>query len=166
MRDGGANCSSPPSYHPPEVDLSIKRPLRGLLSRAHARTHAHPLRPAPLLSAASRIKLEGVSAILNFLLNPCQRVFSRTLDPPHQAAAAASIYPSVYPSPRLRSSTLFLPPFIHSYIEKDRVKFTYVRKSILSTRETRRIELSRRSKKLENQRWIRNGYECKCLCFA
>lgn len=147
MRDGGANCSSPPSYHPPEVDLSIKRPLRGLLSRAHARTHAHPHRPAPLLSAASRIKLEGVSAILNFLLNPCQRVFSRTLDPPHQAVAA-SIHPSVYPSPRLRSPTLFLPPFIRSYIEGSRKIYV------------------RRSKKLENQPWIRNGYECNCLCFA
>lgn len=131
MRDGGANCSSPPSY-PPEVDLSIKRPLRGLLSRArtHARTQVYPLRRA-LLSAASRIKLEGVSAILNFLLNPCQRVFSRTLEDlllSHQPLLLST--PSVYPSPRLRSSTLFLP-----FASKDREIRARICVNFVSTRK-------------------------------
>lgn len=164
MRDGGANCSSPPSY-PPEVDLSIKRPLRGLLSRAHARTHAYLLRRA-LLFAASRIKLEGVSAILNFLLNPCQRVFSRTLEDLLSPLPLST--PSVYPSPRSRSSTLLLPPFL-PFARKDREICGAYRCQFrqLESLMNRRLSLTRARRSWRTIRMLEYDTDVNvCLSFA
>lgn len=157
------------AHHLPTLQrsTSLLRDLYAVSSRArtHARTHVYPLRRA-LLFAASRIKLEGVSAILNFLLNPCQRVFSRTLEDLLSPLPLST--PSVYPSPRSRSSTLLLPPFL-PFARKDREICEAYRCQFrqLESLMNRRLSLTRARRSWRTIRMLEYDTDVNvCLSFA
>ena len=153
------------AHHLPTLQrsTSLLRDLYAVSSRArtHARTHVYPLRRA-LLFAASRIKLEGVSAILNFLLNPCQRVFSRTLE--DLLSPLTSIHPL-----RLSFASFAIihapPSTLSSFREEGSRNLRSVSMSISSTRKLHESStvVDSGSKKLENNSNVGIRYGCKCL---
>lgn len=155
------------AHHLPTLQrsTSLLRDLYAVSSRArtHARTHVYPLRRA-LLFAASRIKLEGVSAILNFLLNPCQRVFSRILEDLLSPLTSASIHPL-----RLSFASFAIihapPSTLSSFREEGSRNLRSVSMSISSTRKLHESStvVDSGSKKLENNSDVGIRYGCKCL---
>lgn len=155
------------AHHLPTLQrsTSLLRDLYAVSSRArtHARTHVYPLRRA-LLFAASRIKLEGVSAILNFLLNPCQRVFSRILEDLLSPLTSASIHPL-----RLSFASFAIihapPSTLSSFREEGSRNLRSVSMSISSTRKPDESStvVDSGSKKLENNSDVGIRYGCKCL---